>query len=648
MSEVHNFQQVQAAEQAWIAERRQRAGTPAEQPVLGVAFSGGGIRSACFHLGVLQALAATKKLSQVDYLSTVSGGGYIGSCFQWLKHRATSPDNAGLFEQAAGEGSVMDWLRAHGKFLIDGKSVTSVTLLAALLASTLFNLLVLMPLLLAIIWLAGLPHAQMQWPAHWHLPGSESIEGHAGYLLALFLSAVCFAGYLLTIPAMALWRHHTQHHRFRPRRRMGQLLSASIVLGLVGSLPLVAQLGDALVAMAEAELIGGWTQHLHYLLPFLGGVATLTRAKNQPRLALLGITLLLFGMAAGAYHLVFHVGLVESLGFALWLALAVGLLLLASINRTSMHSYYLAQLCNAFFMPVANTPARHNDTLLAALTPATGAPLPLINTTLSTKNSTNTLWRARLGASFTLTPLHCGSPATGFADTARFQSGRLTLGEAMTTSGAAVDPDTAQTANAGLSFLMALLNFRLGFWTRAPKASGRRWDHMPYGLILREMLGIGLSETARNIHLTDGGHFENLGVYELLRREVPVIIAGDAGADPGTTLSDLGLLIQRADADFGCQIAIDTAPLSTGEDGLHRRCFASGQIRYASGKTGTLLYVKTLLTAESSTQLTSFHRLDPSFPNDSTADQFYNEQHFDAYRRLGYENMHQALASLSN
>ncbi|MBB3166883.1 patatin-like phospholipase family protein [Simiduia aestuariiviva] len=647
MASTENFDQVNAAEQHWIAKRRKNAGVALDKPALGLAFSGGGIRSACFHLGVLQALQAANKLREVDYLSSVSGGGYIGACFQWLKHHATSADDAPLFNQTAGKGSVLDWLRAHGKFLIDGKSVTGVTLLSALLASTLFNLLVVVPLLLGAVWLAGLPHATFSWPSHWHLPGAEIIEGHAGYLLALWLSVCSFGLFLLSIPTMALWRQHNRHHSFRARRRMGQLLTFSLVTGLIGLLPVAAQLGDAIVGAAEAEALDVWTDHLNYAVPFLSGVAALSRVKARPQFAMFGLTLLLFGLAAAAYHWVFDAGIIDTLGYKISLAVSIILLGLASINRTSMHSYYLAQLCNAFFAPVAGVPERQNDTLLATISPSTGAPLPLINTTLGTRNSPQSLWRARLGASFTLSPLYCGAPATGFAPTSAFQYGRLTLGEAMATSGAAVDPDTAQSANRSLSFLMALLNLRLGFWVRAPRAPRNHWTRMPYWLIGREMFGCGLGEQYQNLHLSDGGHFENLGVYELLRREVPLIISGDAGADPHTSLSDLGLLIQRAEADFNCQISIDVEPLLRAEDGLHDACFATGQIHYASGKTGTLLFVKTLLTLHSSAQVRAFANIDRSFPNDSTDNQFYNEQHFDAYRRLGFENMQSALAALA-
>ncbi len=57
--------------------------------LLGVAFSGGGIRSATFNLGILQALGEMDMLRWVDYLSTVSGGGYIGSWLAaWIKLKA--------------------------------------------------------------------------------------------------------------------------------------------------------------------------------------------------------------------------------------------------------------------------------------------------------------------------------------------------------------------------------------------------------------------------------------------------------------------------------------------------------------------------------------------------------------------------------
>jgi hypothetical protein len=69
-----------------------------QKTVSGLAISGGGIRSASFGLGVMQSLVANNQLSKMDYMSTVSGGGYLGSALTWAlkqggKNAGTSPDN---------------------------------------------------------------------------------------------------------------------------------------------------------------------------------------------------------------------------------------------------------------------------------------------------------------------------------------------------------------------------------------------------------------------------------------------------------------------------------------------------------------------------------------------------------------------------
>ncbi|WP_341502551.1 hypothetical protein [Gallaecimonas sp. GXIMD4217] len=637
---TQDFARVREDEAAWLKARREAAGIDPGREQLGLAFSGGGIRSACFQLGVLQGMVDKGWLNRVDYLSSVSGGGYTAGSLQWRKRDRW--DDGGLFELP-----FLNWLRAHASYLVAGKDVGGATLGAAIFASVLFSLMVLLPMLLAVLWLAGLPHSALPWPDGWHLSGSDAIEGHAGYLLMLALSGLCFGLYLLSIPTMALWRGGRMVHNFRQRRLMGRLVALAITLALVGSLPMAAQLGDGLAALLEGTRLAGLGVHLNYAVPMTSGALALSRAriklKFRPGWLLAGLSLMLYGLAAFGYHLVFHKGVVEHWSFWLWLASATILSLAASVNRSSMHGYYLAQLTRAFFHPGGKGV---RDLPLAELRPDTGAPLALFNTTVATGNSDRPLARSRLGDSFTLSPLYCGNPASGFAKTAAFQSGRLTLGEAVTTSGAAVDPGTSHTAPKSLSFLMALLNLRLGFWVRHPRLAGSRFSHMPFWLVIKEMLGVGLREDARQLRLSDGGHFENLGVYELLRRECPLIISCDAGADPETRLADLGLLLQRAHADFGCHIHLNTAPLTRVEGGLHQSCHVMGEIRYASGKVGRLLFVKALLTEASSGQVTCFDRIDEHFPNDSTANQFFDERHFDAYRSLGRENIAMALAAL--
>src|SRR5882757_3203947 len=79
--------ELMAAEKAYIDKYRCNTSRPADAPLLGLALSGGGIRSASIALGVMQALAAAGKLKKFDYLSTVSGGGYIGSSLTWFTSR---------------------------------------------------------------------------------------------------------------------------------------------------------------------------------------------------------------------------------------------------------------------------------------------------------------------------------------------------------------------------------------------------------------------------------------------------------------------------------------------------------------------------------------------------------------------------------
>src|SRR5207245_2496996 len=107
--------EVIAAERALIQQRRgKRTG-----PLVGLALSGGGIRSATFNLGLLQALARHDLLERCDYLSTVSGGGYIGACLASLT--ATAGDvaqrNFPLAVSTEADRPEVKWVRAHSEYL---------------------------------------------------------------------------------------------------------------------------------------------------------------------------------------------------------------------------------------------------------------------------------------------------------------------------------------------------------------------------------------------------------------------------------------------------------------------------------------------------------------------------------------------------
>ena len=273
----------------------------------------------------------------------------------------------------------------------------------------------------------------------------------------------------------------------------------------------------------------------------------------------------------------------------------------------------------------------------------------------------------------------------------------------MAISGAALNPNAGPggqgiTRQPVLSVLMGLLNLRLGYWVRNPKrAPGADAKPMPDGGAVRrtewvkpnpifpgllESFGrFDLNEYARYLLLTDGGHFENLGLYELVRRRLKLIVVCDATADPDFKFTDLANAIQKVRADFGGIIDIDAEQLATlaprrREDAntasaqppvAARGCLIV-PIRYSVGlvdepdgtatapahdkgkdadhQTGTLILLKATAFKGMSADLYSYRREHPTFPNQGTEDQFFDERQFDAYRELGYMTTYRMLTEL--
>jgi hypothetical protein len=392
------------------------------------------------------------------------------------------------------------------------------------------------------------------------------------------------------------------------------------------------------------------TRHGTWIAPMVTGALSFWRAgKRGPHsgaLATLGLVLVLAGLFTALYHLANHTALLQTLGFKIWIGASFVFAMVCDINAVSMHSYYRSRLAEAF-MPNVATPGGEavppRDPLGFRLTDVradAGGPFHIVNATLNTTSSKEERLRARNGENLFLSPLYCGSTATGFRRTANYLRGELTLSTAFSVSGAAVDPDTYATHSRPVSILMALLNVRLGVWVPNPRHEPHkfRWPAW-YQLMLREMLGLGLSETEARVHLADGGHFENLGVYELLRRRCRYIIVCDAGADPGATLADLGQAVQRSRADLGADVDLCADALIHDGDSLRERVHLVGSVTYGDGSRGEILYLKALMRTRLGADIYGYWRTNPDFPDQPTSDQFYGELQFDSYRELGRQLM---------
>ena len=674
-----DFQDVKSEEQAWIDTRRETEGIDAKAPVMGLSFSGGGVRSATFNLGVLQALAENNWLQRFDYLSTVSGGGYIAGCYAYLKHnlgQGLPRDFNNVVTRFGQHNTVLAWLRGHGSYLISGPGFSVWTFLAAFMAGTIINLVVLLPVFIlffmfmsidvdvawAPLWLQPTLNELCTWPSAINLPSSQGIVGHGVFMLAIWGSILLALGFLLLTLADAIINRDGFGSR-RKRRRFyvwkGYCLKFGLCLAGLGSIPLVANSYTVFSDVTQDDVLSTLVLHGSYLAPFILGIViafkdnkqSRNKEKSNPIAAQCGLFLLAYGFLLFTYQLAGSTSFVSSVGFYFWLILSLILACSCNINSISMHSYYRDRLARAYLPHIDHVDNNPFFEPLCHWKATSGAALSLINTTVNTSSAKNTTLRNRKGDSMVLSPLFCGATSCGFRRTKDWLKGRMSISNAMAISGAAVDPDTIYTRPLAISFLMALFNIRLGVWldNPNPQKTAKPWAPTWYLLMYREMLGKGFDSKKRLVHLSDGGHFENLGIYELIRRGCPVIIASDAGSDENMSLESLADVTQKVRADFGVEITIKSGQFTQADTHtVFDKPYLEGDIQYPDGSKGTLIYLKSVLIEGLTADVMSYQKNNPSFPFQSLADQFFDEQQFDAYRELGRQVTHRMVKGLAD
>ncbi len=211
------------------------------------------------------------------------------------------------------------------------------------------------------------------------------------------------------------------------------------------------------------------------------------------------------------------------------------------------------------------------------------------------------------------------------------------IGTAMAISGAAVNPNQGYHSSSGTAFLLTVFNVQMGWWTGNPRKSTWQQSDPKFGLayIINNLVG---QTNTRNefISLSDGGHFDNMGLYELVRRRCAVIILGDSEQDEKFTCEGFANAIRRCRIDFGAEIDIDIHDIVKREERLSKAHFVTGTIKYDDNTpTGVLLYIKSSITGDEPVDVTEYASKNPTFPHQTTADQFFDEEQFESYRKLG-------------
>lgn len=234
------------------------------------------------------------------------------------------------------------------------------------------------------------------------------------------------------------------------------------------------------------------------------------------------------------------------------------------------------------------------------------------------------------------------------------QEPELDLAAAAAISGAAVSSSMGRIGIGLFGPTLALLNLRLGFWLpnpSRPRAQDRHWEDLFRLYLFAEAFGRLRSDSSR-IYVTDGGHIDNIGLYQLLKRRCKFIIVIDSEADPGMNFGAFADVQRFARIDEGVLVSLDWRPLRNATlERLSNRSgsrpassaaqpqSAIGCITYEGGEQGILLYVKAAVTGTEPDYVLDYERRYPDFPHEATSDQFFSEEQMEAYRALGFHTV---------
>ena len=747
----------------------------------GLALSGGGMRSASFSLGVLQALDSLapegkpQVMNALDYLSTVSGGGYIGTSLVAGLSDRKHHDFPFASRLDSEETPEVQHLRDYSNFLAPNGTRDLIVAVAIVVRGLLVNAVTVLPFLLFLALLtiisnpnrmslgvpdilgfsiANIPHISVAG----FEPFTLTINLSVAAILFMFGSAILVSR--VNGPGLVL--------RERIGKWMARALVGIVVVAVFEAQPFVlaAMLsapdsgapdttglldGDGSAASA---LIAGLLDFFGTVAPHLwtvlapvavalitigqklatiakanageGGLApTITKYSSLVFLWLAGVIVPILLWTVYIYLSYWAVwdglqlggcqthapmwlqrlagcgslqtldpknwgtGPFGSIGYAYLLTLFITAVfgVMVGPNANSLHYLYRDRLSRAFLLdrkalhskddkrqadwdvdaekfsslkPLKEQHTQPHYTVDSFKDGAEHSPYLLVNAAINIEGSVKLNRRGRNADTFVFSPLFIGNHFTKYIPTKRLEAlePEFGLASAMAISGAAASANMGRATIRPLTFSLALLNIRLGFWFPNParfvdlvKPLSQRFARAGIWQLFLEAFG-KLDERALNVYLTDGGHVENLGVYELVRRRCSVIIAVDSDLDPSLTFPSLVGLEMMARIDLGARIELpwldlqaagtavtDAALHGTDREGYPDGCgphAAIGIIRYDNEETGVLIHIKSMLTGDENDYVLDYKRRNPTFPHETTLDQFFSEEQFEVYRALGF------------
>lgn len=392
------------------------------------------------------------------------------------------------------------------------------------------------------------------------------------------------------------------------------------------------------------------------------------------------------------------------------------------INLSSLNGYYTGRLTRAYLGAsnldrlLAAVPANPNDP--AAITenhekdyidvaryyrrhPSNFGPIHLINATVNetrSRDHSQITDRDRKGVPIVFAPegiLINAARSGRVASSAKFlwqdvvshDVDSLDLGQLSAISGAAASSGMGARTTLGGALAFTFANVRLGYWWVVNNMVSRHLEIKPSWIALRKgplaTYYYFFSEmTARyslgddRVYLSDGGHFENTGAYELLRRGVKVILVCDNGQDQNFEFEDMEDLVRKARIDLGLSLRVADADTVDAKFGRESRSFFLNQFGddwrthakdpatgcallieiYRSGTihpsakppglkpVGYVVWLKPKLFDGLPQDIRGYGARNGDFPQQSTSDQFFDEAQWESYRGVGYVLGHRLLS----
>lgn len=278
----------------------------------------------------------------------------------------------------------------------------------------------------------------------------------------------------------------------------------------------------------------------------------------------------------------------------------------------------------------------------------------VVDTALNLVHGKNLAWQQRKAESFSISPLHCGNFNLGYRRSRNYGGADgISLGTAATISGAAASSNMGYySSSAAITFVLTLFNARLGAWLGNPGPKGEGYYRLGYPKaaiypIIAEAFGWTDDENSY-VFLSDGGHFENLGLYEMVLRRCHVIVAVDGAQDAEGKFGDIGNAVRKIRIDLGIPIEFDHVaiyPRSSKNDDKYKdgKYCAVGRIRYScvdkvdgrGAEDGVLVYIKPAFYGNEPRDIFNYALAHEDFPHETTADQWFDEPQFESYRMLG-------------